>query len=120
MRELALTAFRPAALPLPLGEAEVHLWFFPQWQAPARGTAESVPIRQLLGTYLGQDPAGLDFRRDAHGKPRLAGGELEFNLSHSGSALMLAVCRRHAVGVDLEIPRRPRPVTRGRAKAGIP
>jgi 4'-phosphopantetheinyl transferase len=110
MREIALSAFQPAAPPRPLGDAEIHLWFFPHWQGPARGAAESAPVRRLLAAYTPHVPDGLEFLRDARGKPRLAGGELEFNLSHSGSALLLALSRRQPLGVDLEMPRRSRPV----------
>jgi 4'-phosphopantetheinyl transferase len=110
MREIALSAFRPAPPPQPLGDAEIHLWFFPQWPGPARAAAESVPVRRLLAAYTQHVPCGLEFQRDVHGKPRLASGELEFNLSHSGSALLLALSRRQPLGVDLEMPRRSRPV----------
>lgn len=110
MREIALSAFRPAAPPQPLGEAEIHLWLFPHWRGPVRGAAQSAPVRQLLGDYAGRNPHDLAFQRDAHGKPRLAGGELEFNLSHSGPALLLALSRRQPLGVDLEYSRRTRPV----------
>ena len=110
MREIALSAFQPAAPPQALGDAQIHLWFFPHWHGPARGAAESAPVRRLLGAYAQRVPGGLEFQRDAHGKPRLAMGELEFNLSHSGTALLLALSCRQPLGVDLEMPRRPRPV----------
>jgi 4'-phosphopantetheinyl transferase len=109
MREIALSAFQPATPPRPLGDAEIHLWFFPHWEHRARGAAESAPVRRLLATYTRHLPDSLEFQRGRRGKPRLAGGELEFNISHSGSALLLALSRRQPLGVDLEMPRRPRP-----------
>lgn len=37
-----------------------------------------------------------------HGKPRLAGERLHFNLSHSEALALIAVCRDREVGVDVE------------------
>src|SRR4051812_28027878 len=110
MRELAEVEFRPAVAPQPLSSKEIHLWFFPQWSGPARGAAESAPVRRLLAGYAGLRSADLAFVRNEHGKPRLANATLEFNLSHSGDALLIALSKTHALGVDLEMPRRPRPV----------
>jgi len=110
MRALAEQDFRPAASPQPLPDEEIHLWFFPQWSGPSRGAAESAPVRQLLAGYAGLEAAELAFARNEHGKPRLANATLEFNLSHSGDALLIALSKTQALGVDLEMPRRPRPV----------
>src|SRR5690349_20188145 len=102
LREVALSEFRPAAPLQRLSDDEIHLWFFPHWRGPTRHAAESQPIRQLLASYAGRDPDGIRFQRGANGKPSLAGGELEFNLSHSGSLLLLALSRKQPLGVDLE------------------
>jgi 4'-phosphopantetheinyl transferase len=63
-------------------------------------------MRTVLAECLGHpDPASLQFSYTAHGKPELAGphaGKLHFNLSHTDALLVLAVDRRHAVGVDVE------------------
>lgn len=63
-------------------------------------------MRTVLAECLGHgDPANLQFSFNAHGKPELAGshqGQLHFNLSHTDAMLVLAVNRRHAVGVDVE------------------
>lgn len=63
-------------------------------------------MRTVLAESLGHsDPATLQFAFTAHGKPELAGphaGKLHFNLSHTDALLVLAVARRHAVGVDVE------------------
>lgn len=107
---LPATDFRPASPPQPLAQDEIHLWFYPSWAAlPA---AESTPIRRTLSAYLGVAERELRLCRDAHGKPRLVGETLAFNLAHSGGALLLAIGRRPALGVDLELPRRRRPVLR--------
>jgi 4'-phosphopantetheinyl transferase len=63
-------------------------------------------LRSLLAAYCGGDPRELRFRYSEHGKPSLAGpaGEedLQFNLSHSRGAVLVAICRGRAVGVDIE------------------
>ncbi len=58
-------------------------------------------LRDLLGRYLGLEPAALRFARGAHGKPYLPGVPLHFNLSDTKDAMALAVA--HApLGLDLE------------------
>jgi 4'-phosphopantetheinyl transferase len=63
-------------------------------------------MRTVLAECLGhENPAGLEFACGPHGKPELSGlhaGRLHFNLSHTDAMLVLAVDRRHAVGVDVE------------------
>jgi|GEM_PF-1007304 4'-phosphopantetheinyl transferase len=58
-------------------------------------------LRQIMSSYLDVPPAAVAFQHGAFGKPALAGHALQFNLSHSGDAMLLAVAR-HAVGVDVE------------------
>ncbi len=53
-----------------------------------------------------------------HGKPRFAGADLHFNLSHSGEHRVLAVARRE-VGVDVELIRE-RGDVRELAEIGLP
>jgi 4'-phosphopantetheinyl transferase len=63
-------------------------------------------MRTVLADCLGHgDPATLQFTHMPYGKPELAGrdaGKLHFNLSHTDDMLVLAVSRKHAVGVDVE------------------
>jgi 4'-phosphopantetheinyl transferase len=58
--------------------------------------------RRLLGRYLGADPRELTIVEGEHGKPALAGREIEFNASHSGDLVALAFARTTAVGIDVE------------------
>jgi 4'-phosphopantetheinyl transferase len=66
-------------------------------------------LRTLLGSYLGQPPAQLEFVRGPHGKPslRTVGEELQFSLSHSRQFALVTVCRGGEVGVDVEVVREP-------------
>jgi 4'-phosphopantetheinyl transferase len=60
-----------------------------------------IVLRELLGRYMGLAPQELQFVVEKRGKPSLAGGGIEFNVSHSGSMSLLAFSRE-PVGVDLE------------------
>jgi hypothetical protein len=56
-------------------------------------------LRAILGRYLEIEPARLEFRSEAYGKPALGvgGGQgegLRFNLAHSHGLALLAVARR--------------------------
>ncbi len=63
-------------------------------------------LRLLLGSYLQQDAARLEFVYSKNGKPALAphtGGDLlQFNVSHSQGKILYAITTNQAVGVDLE------------------
>lgn len=70
---------------------------------------------EVLRRYLGAEPQIVV---GPHGKPRLAGDELFFNLSHSGGHRVLAVASRE-VGVDVEVVR-DRGDVRVLAEIGLP
>src|ERR1700686_177425 len=63
-------------------------------------------LRELLGRYLHQAPAGLEFSYGKHGKPALSGmvasSGLCFNLSHSSGLVVYAVARERNLGIDVE------------------
>ena len=62
-------------------------------------------LRAIIGAYLDVPAARLVFSYNEYGRPALAGeyaGALSFNLSHSGSAALLAVTQSREVGVDIE------------------
>lgn len=63
-------------------------------------------LRALLGAYLQQAPASLEFSYGPHGKPVLAGAntsnELCFNLSHSSGLAVYAIARKRNLGIDVE------------------
>jgi 4'-phosphopantetheinyl transferase len=64
----------------------------------ARGT-----VRTLLGRRLGREPRDLGFVEGPQGKPALIGGELEFNVSHSGDRVAIAIAEGGPVGIDIEV-----------------
>lgn len=59
-------------------------------------------LRNILGRYLHQNPAELTFSVNPYGKPALVNSTLEFNLSHSGDFVLIAVTQGRKIGVDVE------------------
>lgn len=62
-------------------------------------------LRLLLGEALDSPADGLRFDCDDFGKPRLppsAGPSLQFNVSHSGELILIAITIGRSVGVDVE------------------
>lgn len=70
--------------------------------------------RHLLSRYAPEGPADWRFEAGRHGKPRLLAPSqpLEFNLSHSGQWLALALSPGVPVGVDVQALERHRPLQR--------
>lgn len=72
-------------------------------------------LRQLLAERLQQPATNLQFCNGPHGKPRLHDDGWQFNLSHSGHWLALALCPQGPLGVDIELGKRrhhPLPLAR--------
>ena len=65
-------------------------------------------LRQFLAMRLAIPPTALHICQDQHGKPQLHDHAWHFNLSHSGSWLVLALCQQGPLGIDLELGLRPR------------
>jgi len=62
-------------------------------------------LRQLLGKYLNIEPSQLRYTTNEFGKPALDqcfGSSLQFNLSSSGEATLLAFAQVRRVGIDIE------------------
>jgi 4'-phosphopantetheinyl transferase len=59
-------------------------------------------LRALLGRRLNRAPAALRFVANAYGKPSLADGAAEFNLSHSRELALFALSRDLVLGCDIE------------------
>jgi 4'-phosphopantetheinyl transferase len=58
-------------------------------------------LRRLLGLWRGEDPARVPIASHRHGKPFCPDGP-QFNLSHSGDLILLALHPHRPVGVDVE------------------
>jgi len=75
-----------------------------------RYTIAHAALRHILGGYLELDPAQLEFRQGPYGKPELASTArsepLNFNLSHSHEAALVAVTHGGQIGVDIEYIKR--------------
>lgn len=97
--------------PQPLDPLEIHLWFceLPQGKPVGNRRQAQVFLLRVLSAYLLRRVDAAELEAGSHGKPALAAGGLEFNLSHSGSAAVVALARGVEVGVDLESPGRSRP-----------
>jgi len=78
-------------------------------------------LRQLVGSYLGQDPAAVRFEEGDKGKPYVsessdpAAAAFHFNLSDSEDLAIYAFTRGAEIGVDVEILR-PMPDAQGIAE----
>jgi 4'-phosphopantetheinyl transferase len=73
-------------------------------QPASRWLAARWALRRVLASYLSEEPAAIELEVEERGKPRLRnGGELEFNLSHSGGLALVAVAHGRSVGVDVEV-----------------
>src|SRR5688500_6044847 len=73
--------------------------------------------RQLLASYVGGHPSEIQFGIVAMGKPTLSKPNdigLQFNTTHSGSLVIIAVTAHRDVGVDVE---QVRPIPRALAVA---
>jgi 4'-phosphopantetheinyl transferase len=62
-------------------------------------------LRRTLGAVLGAAPASIPIVADDFGKPQHS-GDVQFNLSHSGRAVLIGWGAR-PLGVDIETARRP-------------
>jgi 4'-phosphopantetheinyl transferase len=61
-----------------------------------------IALRIVLERAAGPAHRNADFAVDKNGRPSLAGSAPYFNISHSGSAALIAVSKSAPVGVDLE------------------
>jgi 4'-phosphopantetheinyl transferase len=60
-------------------------------------------LRCLLGSYLGLHPKSVRFSHSANGKPALeADAHIQFNMTHSGGLVAIAITVGCQIGLDLE------------------
>jgi len=71
--------------------------------------AGRVVLRRLLGDELDMAPGVVPLATNTHGRPVLSGGwggDLRFNLAHSGEVALYALAIGREVGIDIERVRR--------------
>jgi 4'-phosphopantetheinyl transferase len=62
-------------------------------------------LRMVLARYLHVNPASLNLSTTNYGKPFLTGlwsNSINFNISHSGNLMLIAISEDQKVGIDLE------------------
>ncbi len=64
-------------------------------------------VRHVLSRRLGCAEAEVELTAGAHGRPSLISGGIDFNLSHAGSLVVLALSTTR-VGIDVEMTNRTR------------
>ncbi|MFC2106155.1 4'-phosphopantetheinyl transferase family protein [Candidatus Bipolaricaulota bacterium] len=67
-----------------------------------RYVAARIFFRTTLSLYSDAEASDIVFEQGPHGKPSIAGSELEFNLTHSADLALLALCCGRRVGIDVE------------------
>lgn len=93
----------PGAEQLPASE-RARAALFLREEAARRWVAARWALRRVLEGYLGEPAASIELELGGNGKPRLHGGDgIEFNLSHSGGLVLVAVAEGREVGVDVEL-----------------
>ncbi|OKH13408.1 4'-phosphopantetheinyl transferase family protein [[Limnothrix rosea] IAM M-220] len=63
-------------------------------------------LRQILGFYLHQDPAKLNFFYNQYGKPKL--NKISFNFSHTKQYAFCGVVQKEAIAIGVDIEARER------------
>lgn len=67
-------------------------------------------LHTVLSYYINKPADEIQFSQTEHGKPYISEesnpGHIQFNLSHSGNLAILAICKTHPVGVDIECKER--------------
>ena len=67
-----------------------------------RGIVSRSALRRVLGDYTGVAPESVALVVTAHGKPEVVGRPVEFNASHSGGYVAIALAVGTPVGIDIE------------------
>ena len=60
-------------------------------------------LRLLLSGYTGVPASDIAFEYSENGKPHVEGSDIDFNVSHSGEWVVLAIGRSRNIGVDIEM-----------------
>lgn len=64
----------------------------------------------MLGDILEEDfsiPQALSkFQKNQHGKPIIENAGLHFNISHSNDMVVVAICKKASLGIDIQLEKR--------------
>ncbi|OBR68500.1 hypothetical protein A7K91_09890 [Paenibacillus oryzae] len=74
---------------------------FRRWEDQWRSLAGDMLVRYVLKERYGLPDSAILFKRNADNKPELVGGEVQFNVSHSG-IWTVAAYHSELVGIDIE------------------
>jgi len=89
-------------LPLVPADRAERVARFRHWEDAWRSLAGDILVRQVLQVKFGVAAERNIHRRDANGKPGLCGGEVQYNVSHSGKWVVAAFHSSEPVGIDIE------------------
>ncbi|MDQ1883023.1 4'-phosphopantetheinyl transferase superfamily protein [Aeromonas salmonicida] len=109
LKPARVSATQLAMLPETLSPTELQQW--QEIQHPDRRQEFLVSrslLRCLLAARLQCQTSELLFCTHLHGKPTLSDPRWQFNQSHSGDWLVIALCATGPLGVDIEMGRRRR------------
>ncbi len=67
-----------------------------------RFTLSRAMLRCLLAKYTSTRPMAIQFSTTGNKKPCIAGSDLQFNVSHSGDVVLIAIANE-PVGIDVEL-----------------
>ena len=97
-----LDAYAETVAPAGLSrEEEAHAArMMPQQDGP-RWRAARHALRRIIAEIVNVPPESLVIEPDDLGKPRLHGGGLQFNLSHSAGEALIGVSPDRAIGLDI-------------------
>lgn len=83
---------------------ELHIWILPAEEDKLHKKVHE-QVKEILARTLQIPVQTLRFQTGAHGKPYIcadSGHTLQFNLSHSGAYMALAISAGSPVGIDIE------------------
>lgn len=82
-------------------ERQARIRRFHRWQDQWRALAGELLVRYVLRNFYEVPHNAMHFHRNSNGKPALIGGDVEFNVSHSGR-WAVAAFHELPIGVDIE------------------
>lgn len=71
-------------------------------QAKTRYIIAQATTRKILAGYLSIEPSAVKLEYGEHGKPYISNYPLYFNISHAHELALIAICKTHEIGIDIE------------------